>query len=283
MGRRVLEAGCPAAYNVAMSRSKKFWDGKCVVISGGSSGIGKALAERVASLGAKAGLLARREDRLAEVAASIAAGGGKADFAAADVTDGPATAQAVRRLESRLGPCEVMIASAGIYRKTDVQDFSPEATNAVIATNVQGVTNMLAPVLPGMIDRGRGNIAAVASVAAMLGLPGGAAYCASKAAIVTMLESLRLDLYPLGVQVTTACPGFVDTPMITDAERKTVIGLLTAEKTARRICRAIERGRPETWFPWHTHLSTRLARMLPFGIFRRVMAHIPPMEEAGSQ
>ncbi|KKK47671.1 hypothetical protein LCGC14_3152820, partial [marine sediment metagenome] len=114
------------------------------------------------------------------------------------------------------------------------------------------------------------------------GLPGAGAYFASKAAVVTLLESLRVDLHPLGVKVTTVCPGFVDTPMITEEERATLSGLMTAEDTARRISRAIERGRCEDWFPWHTRLSARLARLLPFGLYRRVMSHIPAMEETDS-
>ncbi len=262
-----------------MSSRRSFWQGKCVVISGASSGIGRALAVYVASRGAKAGLLARREDLLAETTDTITAGGGQAHFAVADVVDASATREAVARLEDRLGPCDVLIAAAGIYRKTDVEEFSAAIANEVVATNVQGVVNMLGATLPGMVRRRRGNVAAVASIAGALGLPGGGAYCASKAAIVTLLESLRVDLHPLGVKVTTVCPGYVDTAMITDEERATVIGLMTPEQTASRIARAIERGRCEDWFPWHTHLSTRLVRLLPFGLFRRVMAHFPPMEE----
>lgn len=265
-----------------MSSHGGFWEDKCVVISGASSGIGRALAEEVASRGAKSGLLARREELLAEAARAIAQNGGKADFATADVVDGPATCRAVRRLEERLGPCDVLVACAGIYRKTDVEEFSAAKANAVVATNLQGVINLLGAILPGMVRRRRGNVAAVASVAAALGLPGGAAYCASKAALVTLLESLRVDLHPLGVKVTTVCPGYVDTPMITDEERATVAGLMTAEKAARRIARAIERGRSEDWFPWQTQFPARCARFLPFGIFRRVMAHFPPMEETDS-
>lgn len=262
-----------------MSSQRGFWEGKCVLISGASSGIGRALAEHVASRGARTGLLARREELLAQAAGAITAAGGKADFAAADVVDGAATLEAVGLLEDRLGPCDVLIASAGIYRKTDVEEFSAVAANAVVATNVQGVINMLGATLPGMVRRRTGNVAAVASIAGALGLPGGGAYCASKAAIVTLLESLRVDLHPFGVKVTTVCPGYVDTPMITDEERATVSGLMTAENAARRISRAIERGRCEDWFPWQMHISTRLVRLLPFGLFRRVMAHFPPMEE----
>ena len=146
------------------------------------------------------------------------------------MVDGPALAVAVRELEDRLGPCDVLIANAGIYRKTDVRQFDAEEANRVVATNVQGVLNAFGAVLPGMIRRRAGRLAAVASIAGMVGLPGAAAYSASKAAVITLLQSLRVDLYPLGIKVTAICPGYVDTAMITDLERATLKHLLTAEE-----------------------------------------------------
>ena len=257
-----------------------FWQGKHVIVTGASSGIGRALAEHLSGRGAKLGLLARRRELLAELARSICAGGAEAAFAAADVVDLPGVLAAVRALEDQLGPCDVLIANAGIYRKTDVRKFDPAEANRVIATNVQGVINSFAAVLPGMTERRRGHLAAVGSIAGMLGLPAAGAYSASKAAVVTLLESLRVDLYPLGVKVTAVCPGFVDTPMLTDQERATRKDLLGAAETARRISRAIERGRAEYWFPWRTRLLAATARLLPPGLYCRIMARVPAMEEA---
>jgi short-subunit dehydrogenase len=189
--------------------------------------------------------------------------------------------EAVQKLESELGPCDVMIANAGIYHKTDVTDFDVARQNHMIATNTQGVINTVGAVIPGMIKRGQGHLVAVASIAGMIGLPAAAAYSASKAAVIAMFQSLRVDLYPHGVQATVAAPGFVDTPLITDEERATLKDLLTAEQAAERICKAVERNRALDWFPWPTWLFCRLFSLAPSGLYRRLVAGIPDMEEPG--
>jgi short-subunit dehydrogenase len=262
-----------------MRHREAFWSGKCVVITGASSGIGQTLAERLAKRGAKVGLLARRVERLAQIAEGIRAAGGSCAYAPADVTDATGLAAAVRQIEASLGPCDVMIANAGIYRKTDVRRFDAAAADSVIAVNLQGVIHAFAAVLPDMVARRAGRLVAVSSIAGMLGLPGAAAYCASKAAVTTLLASLRVDLYPLGVRVTAVCPGFVDTPMITDEERAARKDILTPADAADRICRAVERGRAEAWFPRGTWWMARLARALPPTIYRWVMARVPDMDE----
>lgn len=263
-----------------MTVKKPFWHNKCVVVTGASSGIGKALAEHLVKQGAKVGLIARRRRILEQITANLAAPADKVAWACADVTDQAATAQAVQTLEKQLGPCDVMIANAGIYHKTDVMAFDVAVQNAVIATNTQGAINSIGAVLPGMIERKQGHLVAVSSIAAMVGLPAAGAYSASKAALVTLFQSLRVDLYHLGVKATVVAPGFVDTPIITDEERATVKDLLSAEQAAARICTAIERDRAVDWFPWQTWLVCRLFSLAPSGLYRRLIAHIPEMEEA---
>lgn len=257
-----------------------FWHQKCTIITGASSGIGWKLAELLAARGARLGLIARREPLLNELAQRITSRSGRATFAVADVTDLPAVRSALRTLEDELGPCDVLVANAGIYRKTNGREFDPAKASAVVATNLQGVIHAIGAVLPGMVKRRGGHLAAVSSIAGALGLPGAAAYSASKAAVMTLLESLRLDLRPWGIKVTTICPGYVDTPMITDEDRATVKNLVSADDAARRIARAIERGRAECWFPWSTWLSTSLVRLLPRSLYDRIMAHFPEMEES---
>ncbi len=262
-----------------MTDRRRFWPNKCVIITGASSGIGRALAELLAQRGAKVGLLARRGNVLNQLADEIRQRGEIAQFAEADVTDLDALRAAVRKLEEQLGPCDVMIANAGIYRKTAGRHFDPAVANTVIATNLQGVVNAFGVVLPEMTERKSGHLVAVASIAGMLGLPGAAAYSASKAAVIRMAQSLRVDLRPIGVKVVTVCPGYVDTPLLTDEERATIKGLLSAEETARRIAKAVERGRPETYFPWHTRLLARIGSWLPPRVYDRVMVLFPEMED----
>ena len=265
-----------------MTAKALFWQDKCVLVTGASSGIGAALAKHLVVQGAKVGLIARRRELLAQLTADLA-GKGRVAWACADVADAAGLAMAVTELEQQLGPCQVLIANAGIYRKTEVLDFDAETQNAVIVTNVQGVMNSVAAVLPGMIQRQQGHLVAVSSIAAMLGLPGAGAYCASKAALNALFQSLRVDLYPHGLQVSVVAPGFVDTPIITAEERATLKDLLTVEQAATRICSAIQRNRALDWFPWQTWLACRLFSLLPSGLYRRVIAQVPAMEEVNPQ
>ena len=124
-------------------------------------------------------------------------------------------------------------------------------------------------------------LAFTSSVMGSIALNGGGheLYRASKAALVALLDSLRVDLHPLGIRVTLVGPGFVDTPMITDEERATLTDLVSADDAARRICRAIERGRGACWFPRRTWLLAKAATRLPWPIYRRVMAAFEEMEE----
>jgi short-subunit dehydrogenase len=256
--------------------SKTFWQGKSVIVTGGSSGIGRETCLAVAEAGGRVGIIARRESLLAETVTTIRAGGGLAETATCDVRDRAGLQDAVSALEARIGTCDVAIASAGIHRVS--WPLEAAVARDVIDVNVGGCLNFLAAVLPGMLERRRGHVCGVASIAALVGLPGNAAYCASKAAVVTLLEGLRIDCEPAGVRVTTACPGFVDTPMVTDEERMEG-GMMTAHAAAATILRAIERDRAQAWFPARTWLAARLAGSLPPRLRAWVLRHQPRMQE----
>ncbi|MFM8733838.1 MAG: SDR family NAD(P)-dependent oxidoreductase [Pirellulales bacterium] len=260
--------------------SDSFWRGKSVFVTGGSSGIGRAVAERVAAAGARVGIVARRPEPLADAAAAITARGGTVAAEACNVADAEAVQSVVAVLEQRLGPCDVAIASAGIHRTSWPLDAV--VAGAVIDVNVKGCINLAAAVLPGMLARGAGRYCGVSSLAAVVGLPGNAAYCASKAAVSAFLESLRLDAAPRGVRIITALPGVVDTPMITAAERAAG-GVVAAADAAARIVAAVARGDAEVWFPRRTALAARLARALPPVLRDPVLRRQPRLDEAADR
>lgn len=255
-----------------------FWSGKCVLITGASSGIGLALAEHIAPLGAKVGLLARREERLKEISQQLSEAADACAFAGADVTQQASLAHAVEQLEEAIGPADVMVASAGVYRKTAAKSFCAEAASQVISTNLQGVINSFAAVLPGMLKRDRGQLVGISSLAGKVALPAGGAYCGSKAAVDTLMESLRVDLAKTNITVTRISPGYVDTPLITDDDRR-LQHPLSAADAARRIARAIEQGRATYSFPWWPALLVQLANLLPQSLYTLAMRNQPPMEE----
>ncbi|MEO1991578.1 MAG: SDR family NAD(P)-dependent oxidoreductase [Pirellulales bacterium] len=259
--------------------SKKFWNDKSVLITGGSSGIGRAMAMLAAASGARVGLIARTGDMLAEVVSEIRTTGGVVEKMACDVTDVHALQTAVQALEQHLGPVDVAIACAGVHRVTWPLDA--ERSREVIDVNVNGTVNFLATVIPGMLKRRRGHVCGVASLASLVGLRKNAAYAASKAAVVMFLESLRVDCRQHGISVTTACPGYVDTKMITPAERASGVAI-PAEQAADTILAAIEKKQAEVWFPRWTALQASLLRLLPPRLRDAVVCHLPAMEEASS-
>jgi hypothetical protein len=256
--------------------SQSFWRGKSVLVTGGSSGIGRAAAIALGAAGARVGLIARRREPLADAVAAVRSAGGVADAEAADVVDATAVRAAVADLERRLGACDVAIASAGIHRVSWPLDAA--IADHVIDVNVKGCIHLAAAVLPGMLARGRGRFCGIASLAGVVGLPGNAAYCGSKAAVIGFLEGLRLDAGPAGITITTALPGVVDTPMITAAERAHG-GTVAAASAADTILRAIERGRAEVWFPRRTAMAAWLARLLPPALRDPALRRQPRLEE----
>lgn len=251
-----------------------FWSGRVVLITGASSGIGRSLALRLAPCGAKIGLIARRRGAMAHIVAEIERDGGCAAFAVADVSDRQAVFDAIASLEGQLGPCDVLIANAGVPVHSPGYAFDAQAATHAININLVGTVNAIAAVLPGMRERRAGHVVGVASIAAMIGFPGAGVYAASKAAMVTLLESLRVDLHPFGVRVTTICPGYVDTPFIADQDPRYHLFKLPVDAACTRIIRAIEKGRPELWFPKRTWLLVRLLRLLPPTLFRIVASRL---------
>jgi short-subunit dehydrogenase len=240
------------------------------VITGASSGIGRALAKVLAAEGCQVGLVARRTNELQALAQEIHQTGGHAAFAAADVGDRKQTVSAIQEIAAQLGPVDLLIANAGVGMPTVLDPINVEDVETMFRVNVLGVVYAIEAVLPEMLRRGRGHLAAVSSLAAYKGMPGESGYCASKAAVNSYMEGLRIHLRDRGIAVTTICPGFVRTPM-TAVNNFTMPWLLEADDAARRIVRALRRRRKVHNFPWQTTLVMKLTRWLPDWVMARSM------------
>lgn len=246
-----------------------------VFITGASSGIGAALARHYAAQGAMLGLVARREDMLQALAATL---GTECAVYALDVRDAAGLRQAAADFMQRFGVPDIVIANAGVSRGTltDQAEDLP-AFQAVFDTNVMGMVQTFQPFMAAMRQAGSGSLAGIASVAGLRGLPGSGAYSASKAAAISYLESLRVELAGSGVSVTTICPGFIRTPM-TEANPYRMPFLMDAEVAARKIARVIEQRRRYVILPWQMALIGRVMRLLPawlWDVMTRNLKHKP--------
>jgi short-subunit dehydrogenase len=236
--------------------------GKVAVITGASSGLGAELARELSRQGWSVGLIARREGRLVALADEIRATGGRAATAVADVSDKAMMLAAVDSIRDELGPVDLLIANAGVSQPDFLDPFTVDDIEQMIHVNLLGVLYSIAAVLPQMIEQRRGHIAAVSSAGAYKGIPGSAGYCASKSAVSTLLEGLRIQLREYGVSVTTICPGFVRTDM-TDVNSFRMPWLQEPDAAARKIVRALNRRRKVYNFPWQMALLIKLLRWLP--------------------
>lgn len=232
------------------------------LITGASSGLGYGLAPYMAADGDTVILTARRLESLQQLAEKIREKGGKAVPVALDVTDPAAVRAAVAAIERDHGPVDTLIANAGIGADTSALRWRSEDLERIYRTNVFGVSHCIEAVLPGMIARRQGHLVAVASLAGYRGLPASGAYASSKAAVISLMESLRVELRGHGVRVTTLSPGFVKTEL-TAKNRFPMPFLMELDDAARLMHRAIRRQKSEYRFPWTLASVITLARFLP--------------------
>jgi short-subunit dehydrogenase len=242
-----------------------------VFITGASSGIGQALVARFHAAGYRLALVARR---VAEVQAWAESQGLATDrFAvyAADVRDITAITNAGHACIAAQGLPDVVIASAGISVGMDTAEFDDlEVMRAVLETNSLGTAATFHPFVAPMRARGSGALVGIASVAAIRGLPGHGAYCASKSAVVAYCESLRGELRASGVKVVTIVPGYIDTPLT----RKNPYGmpfLMPVEAFAESAFKATAAGASYRVIPWQMGLVAKLMRLLPNPVFDKLL------------
>ena len=243
-----------------------------IFITGASSGIGMALARAYAARGATLGLVARRGEALTALLAELGVPGA---VYALDVTDAAALHDAAHDFCARFGLPDVVIANAGVSAGTLTEiEEDLAAFRRVMDVNVFGMAATFAPFAARMKARGHGRLVGIASVAGIRGLPGAEAYSASKAAAISYLESLRLELREAGVRVVTIAPGYIETPM-TAVNTYRMPFLMPVADAADRFVRAIERGTSYTVIPWPMGIVAKVLRLLPNAVYDRLFARAP--------
>ncbi len=234
---------------------------KRAIITGASSGIGAAMAGELSRRGYALALLARRADRLEQLAGELP----DAIPIPCDVTD----AAAVRNAVARAGEVDIAIANAGVGT-TGWAAKSVSDAELMMRVNYFGMLYLFDAVVPQMMERRSGRFAGMASLAGLRGVPTAAGYSASKAAMQTFLESARVEVAKFGVRVITVNPGFIATAMTEKNEFKMPF-LMTAERAAKIIIDGIERGARVVEFPLPMSALTRFSRVLPAWVADRIM------------
>ena len=231
-----------------------------IIITGAGSGLGHLMARRLLERGAAVGAIdisAEGLDKLRQEAAS-----NRVHTALGDVTDRDSLFAAVREIERSLGPCDRLIANAGIGRGNPAERFSSSEFEAVVRVNLLGVSNSVEAVLPGMLERGRGHLVAISSLASFRGLPVLAGYCAAKAGVNALFDSLRVELKGRGIRATTICPGWIRTPLTAKLE-ETIPHMLDPDVAVAKILRAVEQQRAFVAFPFRMAWMLYVMRWLP--------------------
>ncbi|MYN07378.1 SDR family oxidoreductase [Pseudoduganella aquatica] len=248
---------------------------KRVFITGASSGIGAALALRYAQHGATLGLLARRGESLQALIATLPSPEKHRAYAV-DVRDHAAIRAAAMDFIEYTGGADIVIANAGISHGTLTEHAEDlPVFEAIIATNLNATVATFAPFIAAMkLQKTPARLVGIGSVAGIRGLPGAAAYSASKAAVISYCESLRLEMKPHGIDVVTIAPGYIDTPM-TQRNAYPMPFLMAPEKFAAAAVRAIERGNSYAVIPWQMGVVAKLLRMLPNGVYDLAFAKAP--------
>lgn len=245
---------------------------KSLVITGASSGLGRALAQHYLEQGAVVGAIARRADALQSLADRYP---GQVFPYALDVRNALALQAAAQDFIARAGVPDIVIANAGVsigtltrYSK-DVDVFQ-----SVMDVNVLGAVKTFQPFVEAMRQAGHGKLVGIASVAGFRGLPGAGAYSASKAALISYLESLRVELHGSGVGVVTICPGYIKTPL-TAINPYTMPFILEADDAVRRIARVIASGKSFAVVPWQMALVGRVLKLLPNWLYDLLFVRAP--------
>ncbi|WP_210395375.1 SDR family NAD(P)-dependent oxidoreductase [Motiliproteus sediminis] len=239
-------------------------------ITGASQGIGRSLAVELLQRGWRVAATARSESPLLRLQQAHP---GQLFSFPADVCDPAQMARTIDAIEDQQGPIQLAIFNAGSHQPEHASQFQARTVRQLIELNLLGVCNGLEPLLPRMLERGQGQIAAVASLAGYRGLPTAAAYGASKAALINLMESIALDLRGSGVKIQVINPGFVKTPL-TDRNSFAMPGLISSDQAARSIAEGLMGNRFEIRFPAGFATLMAVLRHLPYRLYFPLVARL---------
>lgn len=247
---------------------------KIAIITGAGSGIGRALAEELATRGAQVVICDINSERIEEVGKQINDNGGSATALTVDVTDAESVKRMVNDTVAAHGKIDLIFNNAGIVSVGEARDFSMEDWKRVIDVNIYGVINGVQSAYPVMIEQGFGHIVNTSSILGLIPIPMMISYVASKHAIVGLSNALRIEAEPLGVKVSVVCPGDVGTSIHKNAgyvnvDINKVESLfsndrsITPEQCAKAILRGVERNKPIIVITWSARLMWAIYRLSP--------------------
>lgn len=244
-----------------------------IIITGASSGLGKALAKHYASLGSTLGLIARNKTSLESLVNELP--DTTSIFYDIDVRDAESMRSAAGDFIQRYGCPDIVIANAGISQGT-LTEYAEDSKvfESILATNVTGIVNTFQPFITVMRTQGKGNLVGISSVASYRGLPGASAYSSSKAAANSYLESLRVEMYGSGVSVITICPGYIVTPMTANNPFQMPF-IMTAQTAAKKIVHIINHKKVFSVIPWQMGIVARILKLLPNFVYDRLFSIMP--------
>lgn len=235
---------------------------KTILITGASSGIGMELAKLFAYDGYSVAILARRKDKLDQLAKELNESGSVVLPIACDVTKPDDVNQAVELCLQRFGHIDILVLNAGVSQSNFATEFDVAKQDEVLQPNLYGPLHFIQSVLPHMITRERGQIVGISSLASYISPPGSAAYSASKAALNHYLGSLRVELSDKGIDVTTICPGFIKSPL-TARNNYSMPLLMDLDKGAKKIYRAILKKKKVYNFPKPLYWLIQFSNLMP--------------------
>ncbi|MBI4371133.1 MAG: SDR family NAD(P)-dependent oxidoreductase [Elusimicrobia bacterium] len=253
------------------------------VVTGATSGLGRALAVLMGRRGWRVAVTGRRAERLEETAKLVREAGGEALALPGSVTDDGEVRAHYAAIAAAWGGLDWAVLNAGISAPMNARAFSAEAVRRTFDVNVLGAARWLEAVIPGMAARGSGLIAGISSLAALRGLPRTGPYCASKAALLTLLESARVDLRGTGVAVCAVCPGFVKSEITNRRDPRAMPFLMETEDGAAAVLRGLDARRRVVHFPWPLSYPARfLWPALPGFLYDPIAALLGTLKDRAS-